>query len=398
VGSTARALADTAELRTIDVVDISRDILGMSGIPHPGTADPLRDPRVKVHVEDGRYFLQATPRRYDLITAEPPPPKHAGVVNLYSAEYFALARSRLRAGGFLTYWLPVHSLEEDDSRAIVRAFCDAFPDCTLWAGTDLDWMLAGSNGATGPVDEAAFRRQWDDPKVGPEMRRLGIENPEQLGALFMADAEGLKAFAGSAEPLVDDRPQRLGPIRGVPPGAEYARLTDASRARDAFASSRWVAERWPPALRLRTLASFEYQGMRDGLFWRRYVPERNPSLFDLHRALTATGLEALPTLLLGSNPDLQRIARIKSSRGDAGTWTESQLAIGALARRDYPAAVEHSGRAGPSGDPARAFQYAYALSLAGRGAEAQAFVDREGRAIAPDARAFLSQTFALRSP
>ena len=186
---------------------------------------------MNVHVEDGRYFLQATARRYDLITAEPPPPKHAGVVNLYSAEYFALARSRLRPGGFLTYWLPVHSLEEDDSRAVVRAFCDAFPDCTLWAGTELDWMLAGSNGAASPVDEAVFRRQWDDPKVGPELRRLGIENPEQLGALFMADAEGLAAFAGSAEPLVDDRPQRLGPVRGAPP-ARSMRASPTPRARE----------------------------------------------------------------------------------------------------------------------------------------------------------------------
>ena len=138
--------------------------------------------------------------------------------------------------------------------------------------------------------------------------------------------------------------------------------------------------------------------MRDGLFWRKYLPARSPSLSDLHRVLTASGLEALPALLLGSNPDLQRIARIKSSRGDAGTWTESQLAIAALARRDYPAAAAHAGRAGPSGDPERAFQYAYALSLAGRGAEAQAFVDRHGSVIAPEARAFLSETFAPPPP
>ena len=351
-----------------------------------------------VHVEDGRYFLQATTRRYDLITAEPPPPKNAGVVNLYSTEYFALARSRLRPGGFLTYWLPVHSLEEDDSRAIVRAFCDAFADCTLWAGSDLDWMLMGSNGADGPVEEAVLRRQWDDPRVGREMRRLGIEGPEQLGALFMADAKGLRAFVGGAEPLVDDRPQRLSPVRASRPGAAYARLADAPSARDAFLSSAWIAARWPPALRDRTLASFEYQGMRDGLFWGKLLPSRKPSSRDLHRVLTTTRLEALPVLLLGSNPDLQRVARLKSSRGGSEEWTESQLAIAALARRDYPAAAKHAGRARPEGDPERAWRYAYALALAGRTAEARAFLDRHGSAILPERRVFLSETFALPSP
>ena len=43
----------------------------------------------------------------DLITGEPPPITHVGTVNLYIEEYFTLLRSRLRAGGFVTYWLPV---------------------------------------------------------------------------------------------------------------------------------------------------------------------------------------------------------------------------------------------------------------------------------------------------
>jgi spermidine synthase len=394
VGSTARALADTAALRTIDVVDISKDILSMSAIPQPGEADPLRDPRVRVHVEDGRYFLQATANRYDLITAEPPPPKNAGVANLYSAEYFALARARLRPGGYITYWLPVHSLEEDDSRAIVRAFCRAFPDCTLWAGAELDWMLMGSNGA-GAAEDAVLRRQWDDPKVEPELRRLGLETPEQLGALFMADAEGLKAFVGEVEPLVDDRPQRLTPYRPLPPGPTYVALTDFARAREAFAASPWVAAHWPPALRAATRPFFMYQGIRDGLYWERYLPERKPSLGDLHRVLLDSRLEALPILLLGSNPDLQRIARVKASRGESDAWTESQLAIAAIARRDYAAAVDHAGRASPTTDAKAAFRYAYALALAGRGGAAEAFLAANASVMDAGSRAFLAETFRI---
>ena len=88
LGSTAKALTDTAAFESIDIVDISEEMLEMSDMVYAEGDSPLRDPRVEVHVEDGRYFLQTTQRSYDLITAEPPPPAAAGVVNLYTQEYF----------------------------------------------------------------------------------------------------------------------------------------------------------------------------------------------------------------------------------------------------------------------------------------------------------------------
>ena len=34
-------------------------------------SNPLRDPRVHAVVQDGRFFLQASPRQYDIISGEP---------------------------------------------------------------------------------------------------------------------------------------------------------------------------------------------------------------------------------------------------------------------------------------------------------------------------------------
>ena len=60
--------------------------------------------------------------RFDIITGEPPPPKSAGVVDLYTREHFELLRDRLADGGIVTWLLPVHNLLESDAKAIVRAF------------------------------------------------------------------------------------------------------------------------------------------------------------------------------------------------------------------------------------------------------------------------------------
>ncbi len=161
LGNTAEALVQAPGLERIDVVDISRTILGLSPLAARGGApDPLLDPRVRVRVEDGRFHLLAGTGAYDIITAEPPPPRGAGIVNLYTLEYFRLVRRRLASGGVATHWLPVNQLSVPDSRAIVRAFCLAFEDCSLWSGAGYDWMLVGTNGAEGPLSEEGFARPW----------------------------------------------------------------------------------------------------------------------------------------------------------------------------------------------------------------------------------------------
>src|SRR6185503_16503336 len=111
----------------------------------------------------------------------PPPPGIAGVVNLYTREYFKLLYDRLAEGGIVTYWLPLHALTDVSTKAILRAFCDAFEDCSLWNGVGTSLMMVGTRHAQGPVSEEQFRKQWDDPLVSADMRRLGFEQPEELG-------------------------------------------------------------------------------------------------------------------------------------------------------------------------------------------------------------------------
>jgi spermidine synthase len=166
VGVTAGAARDIPDVETIDVVDISRDVVAMSDVLYTTDAHPLHDPRVRVHVEDGRQFLQSTPRRFDLITGEPPPPRTPGAVNIYTREYFQLVFDRLADNGIATYWLPVGRPDPGTNvNAIVAAFCDVFADCSLWNATPYDLMLAGTRGTPGPIAEDDFVRPWTPPAL-----------------------------------------------------------------------------------------------------------------------------------------------------------------------------------------------------------------------------------------
>jgi predicted membrane-bound spermidine synthase len=96
VGITADAIKSLKSVESVDVVEISRDVVAMSDRIYSESAHPLHDPRVRLHLEDGRYYLQTTTARFDLITGEPPPPGTPGTVNLYTREYFQLSRGRRR--------------------------------------------------------------------------------------------------------------------------------------------------------------------------------------------------------------------------------------------------------------------------------------------------------------
>jgi spermidine synthase len=392
VGSTAKALTDTRELEQIDVVDISREILELSRIVFPAERDdPLRDPRVRVHVEDGRHFLALTAQRYDLVTAEPPPPNAAGVVNLYSREHFALVRDRLRDGGMATYWLPMHVLSDDEAKAVIRAFCEAFEDCSLWNGFGLDFMLAGTKRARGPVDGARFRRQWDDPTVGAELRRVGIERPEQLGALFVADATTLAGLTAGVEPVTDDFPKRIGDSLEARDPFDSVLVREwsmAAAARERFEKSSLIGRLWPEDVRLATLPYFEIQQLVSDLGTRRRDGSR-PALAEVDRLLRTTELRTLPLLLLGGDPFELEIAARAAARGHRDLEIERTLALGALAARRYEEAAARLDLL--AGDPGLGLVRGYVLCRAGRPQEALDTATTLARA-APEAFAWLAGT------
>ncbi len=350
VGSTAKALTDSVGLRRIDVVDISREILQMNSAVYADADSPLHDPRVTVHIEDGRFFLGTHSRKYDLITSEPPPPKVAGVVNLYTQEYFQAIRDHLTPNGRTTYWLPVHQLQPLDTLAIIKAFCNVFEDCTLWDGAGLEWMLMGGHGANDRVPIDTFTAQWRDDRVKGELAALGFELPEQMGALFMGDAAYLAKLSANIPAVTDNYPQRISSELVRDPGRVplYADIMDERDRLVRFTSSAFIAQLWPQGLAAQAPPYFHYEGLIKDHFTQGLYPPVDPAFLweSIDGALANSRLEALPLWLLGTDRDAQRNAFALARQGGVQTPDlELELALSRLVQRDYAGAlqiVEHS--------------------------------------------------------
>ncbi|MEP6601907.1 MAG: spermidine synthase, partial [Nitrospirota bacterium] len=248
VGVTADAFTRAPRLKHLDVVDISKEVFELAPFySGPGYANPLRDPRVRTFVQDGRFFLQACPERYDIITGEPPPLKVAGTVNLYTQQFFSLMKARLKDGGIVSFWLPIYQLTTDETKAILRAFHNVFPIASLWATSDLEWIMIGMKQPLEKPDAELAQRLWTDPGSRADLLRIGLEIPEQMAASFVMDAGEIERITEGVAPLDDFYPKRLTDAQpdlkaAYQLGADY--LESAGALRRFFGSS-LMQEIWP---------------------------------------------------------------------------------------------------------------------------------------------------------
>ena len=264
-GVTADALLHDVDLHHIDIVDISKEVFALAGdYRGAGFSNPLRDARVRPVIQDGRFFLQASSQRYDIITGEPPPPKVAGSVNLYTEQFFALMSDRLKDGGIATFWLPIYQLNVREAKSILRAFHNAFPNTVVWSGADEEWIMMGIKGAPEKAGDDQFRKLWRETGTRQDLNQIGLEVPEELAALFLMDGDEIDRITEDVPPLTDFYPKRLGDVTTEDKTihdftSAYVKSASAS---ERFRSSRLIQQIWPDALRASLEPFFVIREMR----------------------------------------------------------------------------------------------------------------------------------------
>jgi len=88
-----------------------------------------------VVVDDARRYLERTAAQYDVIVVDPPPPVEAAASSLlYSREFYAVVKRRLREGGILQQWLPA----ADPALAVsfARTLAEAFPHVRVFGALE----------------------------------------------------------------------------------------------------------------------------------------------------------------------------------------------------------------------------------------------------------------------
>jgi spermidine synthase len=160
----------------------------------------LKNPNVTFTVADGRQFLKTTPKKLDVITADLMLPHLAGAANLYSSDYFQIARKALAPGGIMVQWIP--SDTEFQHKLMLRSFVQAFPYVSAWVGGGI---LVGSNEPF-TLRESDYQLKVMYPNVQAVFDEVGLGSFEALKKQYYSGRAELLRYLGDGPVLQDDRP------------------------------------------------------------------------------------------------------------------------------------------------------------------------------------------------
>jgi spermidine synthase len=193
-GVTASAAAEDTMLE-VDAVELLPEVIEASAYFRRGVPNP----RLHLMSADARRFVRASRQRYDLVVSDNFHPARSGSGSLYTVEHFRAVRDRLAAGGLFCQWLPLHQLDLDTLRSIVRTFVAVYPGAfAMLATNSLDTPVVGlvALGDSGRFDIRSVRRRAE----------FGIDDDLALFGSFIAGPPALARFAGDAPLNTDDRP------------------------------------------------------------------------------------------------------------------------------------------------------------------------------------------------
>jgi len=185
----------------VHCVELSPTVIqALSLIPQGQAA--MSNPKLKLIVGDGRQHLVSTAYRYSVITAEPPPPTRAGAVNLYTRDFYQLCKNRLEPGGMTVQWLPIFQMSRRQTRVILRAFLEVFPNAYLFEGCGAQLCLIGCDGPL-RLNYAQLKARVLEH---PGLSATGWESPEFFVGGILAGPKALAEYARNTPALTDDWP------------------------------------------------------------------------------------------------------------------------------------------------------------------------------------------------
>ena len=213
-GGTALELVPRS-IERIDVVELEPEVIEANRtVADLRWRDPLRDPRIHVHLNDARNALLLSDARYDAIVSQPSHPWSGGAAHLYTREFFELVSTRLSERGVFVQWIGTPFMDEALFRSMLATLTSVFPHVRSYEPPPGNGVLFLASGTPLEMDANVPRAL---ASFGDDLAELGIRTPEDVTASLRLDEAGVRAMAEGA-PLNRDGHNRLqnrsGRLRG----------------------------------------------------------------------------------------------------------------------------------------------------------------------------------------
>lgn len=208
-GTTCGAMADFPEIKHIDVCELEPAVIDADRFFEPTNGRPLRsewisDGRTACIVNDGRYVLMSDPKQYDAIVSQPADPWVNGSSELFSREFWQLARARLAKNGVFCQWVQLYSLSPEYFGIICRTFRDIFPSAILvhQAGAGECVLMGFTDEAN--ADASVIQDRLNKAGRSGVLKMAGVSSSSDVLSAVRLDSAGLKSMCSQIAAETND--------------------------------------------------------------------------------------------------------------------------------------------------------------------------------------------------
>ena len=192
-GMSAMAMLTHPEVESLDVIEIEQAVMDASPWFGSINLNPFADPRAHLVLDDARVYLTHTDKTYDVITSEPSNPWMAGISNLFTTDFYRIARQRLSPDGVFGQWIQIYEMSEETFKVILGSIHDVFPHVVVFRPAVGDAMVLAS---AKPIQLPwqTFQSRFAGARAISSFAMVNISNPLQMFFHFYASEEAANEF------------------------------------------------------------------------------------------------------------------------------------------------------------------------------------------------------------
>jgi spermidine synthase len=191
------------EIDTVEVAEICKGVIKSGHRLNTWNNNVIDNPKVNIHLEDGRGFLFRTPARFDIITSNAIHPRLSN--NIYTRDFYNVCKEKLNKGGIMCQWATPNWLTETEYKAQVKAFIEVFKYCQLWYLNEYSTILIGSDEPI-RIDYDLISKRFTDPKVQDDLKNVFMTDPCIFSSQYSMEKDELVKYCAGAPSNTDDFP------------------------------------------------------------------------------------------------------------------------------------------------------------------------------------------------
>lgn len=207
-GISLGALARFPTIESIENVEIAESLIKARHYFDPFNGNVSTNPKIHVHAMDAFRYLGGTKEVFDVIVSEPSNPWVAGVENLYTQEFYDIAKRRLASDGLYVQWVQAYSFNDKLLRSVLRTISSRFKYVSVFQMLEQDLALIASDKPLSREDVLRAEKRIEEiPAVQSSLRGMGITQMETLLALEVVPSSLTAGLGQEGELITIENPR-----------------------------------------------------------------------------------------------------------------------------------------------------------------------------------------------